>query len=122
MAFDEPTQDKGIMIIPAKLLRIIDQSRDTLSRVEFVEVCIDTLLKQGEVSGIAPEEVGTAKGAKVEESVSRQEFEEFKRGIKNLQRAYIDLLLAFNLEPAARGSTEEREQLTQRVKRLLEEQ
>ncbi len=122
MAFDEPTQDKGIMIIPAKLLRIIDQSRDTLSRVEFVEVCIDTLLKQGEVSGIAPEEVGTAKGAKVEESVSRQEFEEFKRGIKNLQRAYIDLLLAFNLEPAARGSTEEREQLTQRVTRLLEEQ
>ncbi len=122
MAFDEPTQDKGIMIIPAKLLRIIDQSRDTLSRVEFVEVCIDTLLKQGEVSGIAPEEVGTAKGAKVEESVSRQEFEEFKGGIKNLQRAYIDLLLAFNFEPAARDSTEEREQLTQRVKRLLEEQ
>ena len=122
MAFDEPTQDKGIMIIPAKLLRIIDQSRDTLSRVEFVEVCIDTLLKQGEVSGIAPEEVGTAKGAKVEESVSRQEFEEFKRGIKNLQHAYIDLLLAFNFEPAARDSTEEREQLTQRVKRLLEEQ
>ncbi|MDO9579427.1 MAG: hypothetical protein Q7J06_02505 [Bacteroidales bacterium] len=122
MAFDEPTQDKAIMIIPARLLRIIDQSRDTLSRVEFVEVCIDTLLKQGDVSGIAPEEVGTAKGAKVEEFVSLQEFEEFKGGIKNLQHAYIDLLLVFNLEPAARSSTEEREQLTQRVKRLLEEQ
>ena len=122
MAFDEVTQDKAIIVIPAKLLRIIDQSRDTLSRVEFIEVCISTLLKQGEVSGVAPEEVGTAKGAKVEESVSRQEFEEFKRGIKNLQRAYIELLLAFNLEPAARSSMEEREQLTQRVMRLLEEQ
>ncbi|MBI3040237.1 MAG: hypothetical protein HYY80_01040 [Chloroflexi bacterium] len=80
------------------------------------------MLKQGEVSGVAPEEVGTAKGAKVEESVSRQEFQEFREGIKNLQHAYIDLLLAFNFEPAARGATEEREQLTQRVKRLLEEQ
>jgi len=122
MAFDELTKDKAIIVMPAKLMQIIDRNRDTFSRVEFIEVCINTLLKQGEESGVAPEEVGTAKGAKVEESVSRREFEEFKRGIKNLQRAYIDLLLAFNLEPAARDSTEEREQLTQRVKRLLEEQ
>ncbi|MBI2328367.1 MAG: hypothetical protein HYU85_01755 [Chloroflexi bacterium] len=122
MAFDEPTEDKAIVIIPGRLLRIIDRSRDRFSRVEFIEVCINTLLKQGEVSGVAPEEVGTAKGAKVEESVSRQEFQEFREGIKNLQHAYIDLLLAFNFEPAARGATEEREQLTQRVKRLLEEQ
>ncbi len=122
MAFDEPTEDKSIIVMPAKLTRIIDRSRDKLSRVEFIEVCLNTLLKQGEVSGVAPEKVGAARGVETEESVSRQEFEEFKRGIKNLQHAYIDLLLAFNLEPAARGSTEEREQLTQRVTRLLEEQ
>lgn len=122
MAFNEVNEDKAIIVMPAKLMQIIDRSRDRFSRVEFIEVCIKTLLKQGEVSGVAPEEVGTAKGAQVEESVSRQEFEEFKRGMKNLQQAYIELLLAFNLEPAARGSTEEREQLTQRVTRLLEEQ
>lgn len=122
MAFDEPTEDKAIIVMPAKLTRIIDRSRDRLSRVEFIEVCLNTLLKEGEVSGVAAEKVDTAKGAKPEEPVSRQEFEEFKRGMKNLQQAYIELLLAFNLEPAARGSMEEREQLTQRVKRLLEEQ
>ncbi len=122
MAFDELTEDKAIIVFPAKLLQIIDRSRDRLSRVEFIEVCIDTLLKQGEVSGVAPEKVGAARGVETEESVSHQEFEEFKRGMKNLQRAYIDLLLTFTLEPAARGSTEEREQLTQRVTRLLEEQ
>lgn len=122
MGFDESTEDKAIIVIPAKVQRIIDRSRDKLSRVEFIEVCINTLLKEGEVPGVAPEKVDTAKGAEVGESVSRQEFEEFKRGMKNLQHAYIDLLLAFNFEPAARGSTEEREQLTRRVMRLLEEQ
>ncbi len=123
MAFDELTEDKAIIIMPAKIMRIIDRSRDRFSRVEFIEVCINTLLKQGEVSGVAPEEVGTAKkGAKGEESVSLQEFEEFKRGIKNLQHAYIDVLLSSNLEPTARGSMEEREQLKQRVMELLEEQ
>ncbi len=121
MGFDESTEDKAIIVIPAKLQRIIDRSRDKLSRVEFIEVCINTLLKEGEVPGVAPEKVDTAKGAEVGESVSRQEFEEFKRGMKNLQHAYIDLLLAFNFEPAARGSTEKREQLTQRVMKLLEE-
>ncbi len=121
MGFDEPTEDKAIVIIPAKLLRIIDRSRDKISRVEFIEVCINTLLKQGEVPGVAPEKVGAARGVETEESVSHQEFEEFKKGMKNLQHAYIDLLLAFNFEPAARGSTEKREQLTQRVMKLLEE-
>lgn len=124
MALVESTQDKAdkaLIIIPVKLLERIDQNREKLSRAEFVEFCINTLLKQGEVSDVAPEKVGAAKGVETEESVSRQEFEEFKRGIKNLQQAYIELLLAFNLEPAARDSTEKREQLTQRVRRLLEE-
>ncbi len=116
----ELTQDKAIIIIPARLLEKIDRSRDRLSRAEFVEFCVDALLKQGEVSGIAPEEVGAARGAKAEESVSRQEFDDFKNGIKNLQRAYIDLLLAITLEPLSKASAEELESFKQRLAELLE--
>ncbi len=117
---DELTQDKAIIIIPARLLEKIDRSRDRLSRAEFVEFCTDTLLKRGEVSGIAPEEVGVVRGLKAEEAVSRQELEEFKNGIKNLQRAYIDLLLIVTLEPLSKASPEELGRFKQRVAELLE--
>jgi len=122
---NQPGQDKGIVVLPQKVLEKIDRFRDRLSRAEFIEVCIDSLLERGE----APVEIGkqteygtTSGRERVEETVSREEFEEFKKGIKNLQRAYIDVLLAFTVEPAARGAKEEQERLTQRVRELLESQ
>jgi hypothetical protein len=117
---NELTQDKGMIIFPVRLLEKIDRSRDRLSRAEFVEFCVDTLLKQEEVSVTEPEEKISAKGAKAEESVSRQEFEEFKNGIKNLQRAYIELLLAVTLEPLSKASAEEVERFKERLAELLE--
>ena len=57
-----------------------------------------------------------------EETASREDFDEFKKGIKNLQRAFIELLLDFAIEPVARASKEEQERLVQRVRELLEEQ
>ena len=109
---NEPSQDKGMIIVPVRLLEKIDQCRDKLSRAEFVEFCVDALLKQGE--GIS------ARGAEGEESVSRQEFDEFKKGIKNLQRAYIDLLLTISLEPLSKASAQELESFKQRLAELLE--
>ncbi len=109
---NELSQDKGIIIVPASLLEKIDQCRDKLSRAEFVEFCADALLKQ--------EEEGVPRGAKDEESVSRQEFDEFKKGIKNLQRAYIDLLLTVSLEPLGKASAQEVESFKQRLAELLE--
>ncbi len=119
---NEPSQDKGMIIAPVRLLEKIDQCRDKLGRAEFVEFCIDALLKQGEVSGVGePEREGvSARGAKGEETVSRQEFAEFKKGIKNLQRAYIDLLLTISLEPLSKASAQEMESIKQRIAELLE--
>ncbi len=45
---NEPSQDKGVIIVPGRLLEKIDQCRDKLSRAEFVEFCADALLKQEE--------------------------------------------------------------------------
>ncbi len=119
---NEPSQDKGMIIAPVRLLEKIDQCRDKLGRAEFVEFCVDALLKQGEVSGVGePEREGvSARGAKGEETVSRQEFAEFKKGIKNLQRAYIDLLLTISLEPLSKASAQEVQSFKQRLAELLE--
>ena len=121
----QPGQDKGIVVLPQKVLEKIDRNKDKLSRAEFIEVCIGSLLEQGaphQATGQQAEYGTAAERVEVEEAVSRRELDEFKKGIKNLQRAYIETLLAFAIEPAARASKEEQERLTQRVRELLESQ
>ncbi len=109
---NEPSQDKGVIIVPGRLLEKIDQCRDKLSRAEFVEFCVDALLKH--------EEEGVPRGTEGEESVSRQEFDEFKKGIKELQRAYIDSLLTVSLEPLSKAAAQEVKGIKQRLSELLE--
>lgn len=119
------SQEKGVIILPAEVLEGIDQNRDTLSRAEFVELSINTLLKQEKRHTRLGQQAAsgtTIERAEVESTVSRKEFEQFKKGIKDLQRAYLDLLLTFCIEPISKASKEEQEHLTQRVRGLLEEE
>lgn len=116
----ETIQDKGIIIVPLIVLEKIDRNRDRLSRAEFIEFCVNALLKQGEVCGIEPRgKRPLTADIKAEEAVSREEFEGFKKGIKNLQRAYIDLLVNLVFEPLSKASVEEQEHFKQRVAELL---
>lgn len=116
---------KGIVVFPQEVLEKIDRNKDNLSRAEFIESCLDSLLETEEVPSRTkkqPESGTVAERGEVEEAVSREEFQEFRKGIKNLQRAFIELLLDFAIEPVARASKEEQERLVQRVRELLEQQ
>ena len=117
------TKDKGMIIVSLSILEKIDRNRDRLNRAEFVEFCIDTLLEQGEaLSRLRGQtEGGTiAESPEAEEAVSRKEFEEFKKGMKKLQRAYMDLLLGLIVDPMTKASSEEQEHFRQRVAEILE--
>lgn len=122
---NQPNGGKGIVIFPQEVLDKIDRNKDNYSRAEFIETCLDSLLETEEVPGKVKKQTqsGTvAKRGEVEEAASREDFMEFKKGMKNLQRAFIELLLDFAIEPVARASKEEQERLVQRVRELLEEQ
>lgn len=125
MVGNQSSQGKGIVVLPQEVLEKIDRNKDNLSRAEFIGSCLDSLLETEEVPGRAekqPQYGTVAERGKVEEAVSREEFEEFKRGVKNLQRAFTEMLLDFVVEPVAKASKEEQERLLQRVRELLEEQ
>lgn len=125
MVGNQSSQGKGIVVFPQEVLEKIDRNKDNLSRAEFIESCLDALLETKEVTGRAekqPEYGAVAERGEMAEAVSRREFEEFKRGVKSLQHAFIELLLAFTMEPVAKASKEEQERLVQRVRELLEEQ
>ena len=119
----ETSQDKGMIIVPLRVLEKIDRNKDRLSRAEFVELCIDTLLEQGEALSRLREQtegVTIAERPQSEEAVSRKEFEEFRKGMKKLQRAYMDLLLGLIVDPMTKASSEEQGHFRERVAEILE--
>ena len=71
------------------LLRKIDENRRGLTREEFIELCVDTWLKRERANGEKPSE---------SPYVTREEFQEFERGIKNLLRSFLDFFLLYWME------------------------
>lgn len=109
--------ERAIIVIPQEVVEKIDRYRGELSSAEFINLCIDTLLQRGEEP--TPPQGRTLPLRSPEESISRREFEEFKKGIKKLQQAYIDLLLSATLEPLSKASAEEQRRFKEGVAELL---
>jgi hypothetical protein len=107
---------------------MIDINRGEFSRVEFINFCIETLLHEEELKkekeryAARREEVAPPKrvAEAEEEYVTRAEFEEFKEGIKELQKTFIDFFVTYGLELGGKQLSEEQERFKQEVKRLLE--
>ena len=122
----EVGQDKGMIIMPLRILKKLDRNRDRFSRVEFIEFCIDTLLEQGGVQSEVTQPSSDFKRTKYVEledngggSITRGEFEQFRRDIKDLMRSHISLLRGAILEPTSDISFEEQDRLRRRITDVL---
>ena len=122
---DERAQ-RAILVIPQALLEKIDRHRDELSRAEFMEVCIQSLLEHGEEAGHLQEQgmeekpSTFARNGEGTQGVSRQEFEEFARRVKELQQLFVNFLLDYGLESLDRAPTEVQEHFKDQVAQFLE--
>ena len=100
--------EKRMLVIDADLLGKIDASRGELSRPEFLNLLYESHLDPGAVRGDA--------GA---DHVSRHEFTEFSRGIRELMRNFLEFALSYGLElgrqPEGDGSFDE---VMQRIRSL----
>lgn len=74
------------VLISDDLLSKIDKSRGSLNREDFVGLCIETFLER---------EAGAPAEANF---VTREDFEEFERNIKELERSFIEFLISYGLE------------------------
>jgi hypothetical protein len=77
------------ILLPAEILRKIDQNREGLSREEFIGVCLDAFLPQGADS--------SADSSSEERYATIKEFEEFQQRIERLQLSFIDFLVTYGL-------------------------
>jgi hypothetical protein len=94
---------KAILVVSEELIKKIDENRGDLSRAEFTDFCIDSLLAEEQVKGergVPEKEVGWSQLPQAGAYVSREDFEEFKQSIKDLLKAFIDFFTSYGLELA----------------------
>ncbi len=78
--------EKRMLIVDEELLSRIDENRGEMSRVEFIKFLINNQL----------EEQGGAVTSN--QYVSREEFQEFAQGMKDLLRRFLDFFISYGLE------------------------
>jgi len=78
--------EKRMLIIDSELLNKLDENRGDLSRSEFIDLLISNQLEEHE-------EPITAN-----QYVSREEYQEFAQGMKDLLRRFLDFFISYGLE------------------------
>lgn len=118
--------EKRIVILNNRLMRKIDEHRGQLSRVEFVDECVEKLLnelsmelKRMPTGGkVQDREAGPAYPA---EYVTKHDFDRFKRNIDNLQQQYMDFFMKYGKQLAGESlSGEEERRFYEELRRLLQ--
>ncbi len=118
---------KAMLVLEQKLVDKIDENRGDLNRADFIEFCIDNCLRETEHEeverrgpDIAEETFATKpKGTAI--YATREEFQEFKRGITNLLRTFLDFFITFGLELGTSKSTETVGHLKSQLRDILGE-
>jgi hypothetical protein len=96
--------EKRMLIVDAEVARKIDENRGDMTSSDFLEFLISGHLQDSE--------------AKSQNIVSKEEFEQFASGMKELLRNFLEFFLSYGLElgkpPQDKGFTE----LTQKLQSL----
>ncbi len=118
-------EKRGVLVLSQSLIEKIDEGRGELSRAEFIDFCIDRCLEQvtteekerkvkraAEVAPYHKEEAGFA---------TRDEFEEFRRGITELLGTFLDFYISFGLELGRSRGVEDLEQMRKRLRQMKDQ-
>jgi hypothetical protein len=98
--------EKRMLVIDEELLNKIDDNRGEMSRAEFIAFLINNQLqeKDGEVSS--------------QQYMSREEFQEFAQGMKDLLRRFLDFFISYGLELGKEPKDQTFNELVQKLQTL----
>jgi hypothetical protein len=97
--------ERKILVLPAELVKRIDENRGDLSQADFIETLIDSQFKE-------KEKPGETKYA------TREEVQAFEEDMKQLLRSFLDFFVAYGLDLGKQSSAGEFEELTSKLKGL----
>lgn len=95
--------DKRMLIVDAELLKKIEENRGDMSRAEFINFLIDSQLKEEPVS---------------HNYITKEEFQQFERGIKELLRNFLEFFLSYGLELGKQPEDKTFHELSQKLQDL----
>jgi metal-responsive CopG/Arc/MetJ family transcriptional regulator len=98
--------DSKILVIPADLVKKIDDNRGDMSRAEFIDALIDNLVS----------EKSDSKGAPV--YATKEEMASFQQDMKQLLKSFLDFFIGYGLELGENGQQIEIEKFTSRLQGL----
>lgn len=97
-----------ILVVPAGLAKKIDENHGDMSRVEFIEALIDSLIAE------KPESQETGKA----EYVNRTDFISFEQDMKQLMKSFLDFFVSYWMELGENGQLLEIENFTSKLQGL----
>lgn len=93
--------DKRMLILDAAVAKKIDDNRGDMSASDFINFLIDGQLKP------------TVTEAK-NNHVTKEEFQQFEQGIRDLLRSFLEFFLSYNLELGKSSTERELDRLAQK--------
>lgn len=118
--------EKRMMIMPADIIRKIDENRGDLSQAEFINFLMENQLKANgtEKQAASREEILTLidsqlkEAAKKERYATREEIQAFEQDIKVLLKSCLDFFLSYGLELGKNSPQEEFQELSSKLEEL----
>ena len=129
--------EKRMLIVDAELIQRIDENRNDMTRVEFLQFLLDSYLKKearseepprGDLNQFRDEIKDLLKGlaadshaskdGRGDEYVTREELQLFQEGIRDLLRSFLDFFLTYSLEMGKEPQDSEFQQFTERLHAL----
>ena len=98
--------DKRMLIVPAELVRKVDENRGDMSQAEFIEFLINSQLQE------------TKGKIKEHQYVTKDELHVFQEDVKGLLRRSLDFFVSYGLELGKNSPKSEFEELTGRLQGL----
>ena len=95
--------EKRMLIVPAGLVKKIDDNRGDMTQAEFIGFLIDTQLK---------EEI------KEQQYVTKEELHSFKQDMRRLLKNFLDFFVSYGLEIGKESPKTEFDELTSRLQEL----
>ncbi len=118
--------EKRMLIMPADIIKQIDDNRGDLSQAEFINFLIDKQLKTDGTAKQAAsrEEILTLidsqlkEAAKKQHYATREEIQAFEQDIKGLLKSCLDFFVSYGLELGKNSPKEEFEELSSKLEEL----
>ena len=95
--------EKRMMVVPAELVKKIDDNRGEMSQVEFIDFLIESQLKEETTE---------------QKYVTREEIRFFEEDIKKLFKSFLDFFVNYGLELGKQSPKTEFEELTSKLREL----